>query len=231
MPNGQISLKRIGVDKANARIVAATSVAAFLVVFFLVASFMLFQQLMYQNRVITVKKAAVKQLKDNLAAKDKLVSSYKVFIGADQNMLDGNPIGTGPNDGTNAKIVLDALPSKYDFPALTASLEKLLTDQKVKIESITGTDQEIQESQSQSTGLPQPVDIPFEFTVSGDYNGIRGVIDALGRSIRPFQVQATEISGDQSNLKLKVTGKTYYQPENALKIQMKVVPTKGKVTK
>lgn len=223
MAGGHISLKRIGIDKANARIMVVTAVASFLVVFFLVASYMLFGQLMYQNRVIAVKKTAVKQLMTNITASNTLVNSYKAFVGQSQNILGGNPVGTGPNDGTNAKIVLDALPSQYDFPALTASLEKLLTDQHVTIEDISGTDEEVQQAQTPTDGVPQPVQIPFEFTVSGDYNSIRGVIDALGRSIRPFQVSTTEVSGDQSNLKLKVTGNTYYQPENGLKIEMKVV--------
>lgn len=227
---GQISLKRIGVDKTNARIVTVTAVSAFLVVFFLMASYMLFQQLMYQNRVIGVKRVAVKQLKANISATDTLENSYKAFVSAPQNILSGSPTGNGPNDGNNAKIVLDALPSKYDFPALTTSLEKLLIDQKVKIDSINGTDEEVAQAEASSTGLPTPVEIPFEFTATGDYNSIRGVIDALGRSIRPFQVLTTEISGDQANLKLKVNGKTYYQPENGLKIEMKVVPSKGKVT-
>lgn len=230
MAGGQISLKRIGVDKTNARIVLVTAVAAFLVVFFLIASYMLFTQLVYQNKVIGVKRAAVKQLRANITARDSLVNSYKAFVSAPQNMLGGNPNGNGANDGNNAKIVLDALPSKYDFPALTASLEKLLTGQKVKIESINGTDEEATQGQSSNSGLPATVEIPFDFTASGDYNSIRNVIDALGKSIRPFQVLSTEVSGDQSNLKMKVTGKTYYQPESGLKIEMKVVPSKGKVT-
>lgn len=227
MANGQISLKRIGVDKTNSRIVMVTAISAFLVVFFLVASYMLFGQLMYQNKVIGYKKKAVAQLQANIKARDSLVNSYKAFVGAPQNLLGGNPTGGGPNDGSNAKIVLDALPSSYDFPALTASLEKLLLSQGVKIESISGTDDEVTQSADTSSATPQPVQIPFEFTVSGNYNSIQGVIDVLERSIRPFQILTTEITGDQSDLKLKVTGNTYYQPENTLKIQQKVIPVKG----
>lgn len=227
MASGQLSLKRIGVDKTNSRIVTLTAISAFLVVFFLVASYMLFGQLMYQNKVIGYKKKAVSQLQDNIKARDSLVTSYKTFVSSPQNLLGGNPTGSGPNDGSNAKIVLDALPSSYDFPALTASLEKLLLSQGVKIESISGTDDEVTQAGGSSSSSPSTVEIPFEFTVSGNYNSIRGVIDVLGRSIRPFQVLTTEITGDQNDLKLKVTGNTYYQPENTLKIEQKVVPVKG----
>jgi hypothetical protein len=227
MAGGQLSLKRIGVDKTNSRIVTMTAIASFLVVFFLVASYMLFNQLMYQNKVIGYKKKAVTQLQDNIKARDSLVNSYKAFVSTPQNLLGGNPTGSGPNDGSNAKIVLDALPSSYDFPALTASLEKLLLSQGVKIESISGTDDEVTQAGDTSNGTPSEIEIPFEFDVSGNYNSIRGVIDVLERSIRPFQVLTTEISGDQNDLKLKVTGKTYYQPENTLKIVQKVIPAKG----
>lgn len=227
MAGGQISLKRIGVDKTNSRIVTVTAISAFLVVFFLVASYMLLNQLLYQNKVIGYKKKAVAQLQTNIKSRDSLVTSYKAFVSAPQNLLGGNPNGSGPNDGSNAVIVLDALPSSYDFPALTASLEKLLLSQGVKIDSISGTDEEATQTTDSTSGKPAPVEIPFEFSVSGNYNSIRGVIDVLERSIRPFQVLTTEITGDQSDLKLKVTGKTYYQPENTLKIVQKVIPVKG----
>src|SRR6476660_5995690 len=116
MAQGQISLKRIGVDKANSRTVGVPAVAGFFTVFFLVASVTLVQQLMYQNKVIGVKKKAVAQLQQNIKASTSLVNSYQAFVSAPQNLIGGNPDGTGAQDGSNAKLVLDALPSKYDFP-------------------------------------------------------------------------------------------------------------------
>ncbi len=223
MAQGHISLKRIGLDKTNARILGITAGAAFLVVFFLVASFALFQQLNYQNRVIAVKRKAVNQLKADLAARDSLVKSYDAFVSPPQNLIGGTPDGNGPEDGSNAKLVLDALPSKYDFQALATSLERLALDQKVRIQNITGTDDEVSQAQNQSSGSPQPVEMPFEFTVSGDYNGVQNVISVLEHSIRPIQIQTASVTGDQKDLTLKVTAKTYYQPEKTLNIALKVV--------
>jgi hypothetical protein len=130
MAQGQISLKRVGVDKANARIVMVSAGAAFLSVFFIISSIALFSQIRYQNKVISQKKVAVKQLDANLKARDELVDKYKAFVAAPQNILQGNPDGTGPADGSNAKLVLDSLPSKYDFPALTSSIEKLVGEHR-----------------------------------------------------------------------------------------------------
>ncbi len=223
MAQGNISLKRIGVDKTNARILAITAGAAFMIIFFLVASYSLFNQLNYQNRVIAKKRTAVKQLQANLTARDSLVRSYNAFISTPQNLIGGNPDGAGVQDGSNAKLVLDSLPSKYDFPALATSLERLALDQKVRIQSITGTDDEVTQAQNQAIGSPQPVEIPFEFTVSGDYAGIQNVISVLERSIRPIQIQTIKITGDQQDLTLNVAAKTYYQPEKTMNIRSEVV--------
>lgn len=218
-----LSLKRINVDKTNARIVVITAVAAFLVMFFLVASWSLFGQLTYQNRVISAKKKAVAQLRTNVGSKDSLVTSYKAFVETPQNLIGGTSAGTGPQDGSNAKLVLDALPSKYDFPALTTSVEKLLTENKGKIQTITGVDDEVAQGASVSEGSPKPVEMPFEVTVEGNYANLQQVINAMQLSIRPIKITSLNISGDQQDLTLRVIAKSYYQPEKTLTIKQETV--------
>src|SRR5689334_22008086 len=121
-----LSTKRIQVSKATATIVGTIAAAAFIAVFSLIASQALLSQRAYQSRVIAGKEKAKKQLEDNIKAVNVLSTQYKAFIGTSQNIIGGNPSGSGERDGDNARIVLDALPSKYDFPALAASLEKIL---------------------------------------------------------------------------------------------------------
>jgi hypothetical protein len=218
-----VSTKRIQIDKANARIVAYVGVAAFILVFSLVATKTLFSQATYQNHVISKKRAAVTQLKTDISATGQLKTSYQGFVDTAQNVLGGDPKGTGPKDGDNAKIVLDALPSSYDFPGLQASLEALLASQNVKIDSMTGTDDEVAQSGNQSSVTPQPVQIPFSVTVEGDYTGIQNVITAFEKSIRPMQIQTLGIAGNQSKLTLTITAQTYYQPAKSLNINKEVV--------
>src|ERR1039458_7758761 len=160
MANQAISTKRLMIDKTNSAIVVITAVAAFVVVFSLIASKTLISQAAYQNRIISAKKVAVSQLKANKLASDHLVASYAAFVGTPQNMLGGSPNGTGAQDGDNAKLILDSLPSKYDFPALVSSLEKLLTSQNLQVQSITGTDDEIAQSSNQSSSKPVPIAMP-----------------------------------------------------------------------
>jgi hypothetical protein len=224
MAKMQISTKRILIDKTNSRIVVYTSVAAFMVVFTLVASNTLIHQATYQNRIISAKKQAVAQLKTNVQSTSNLVTAYKAFVSTPQNVLGGDPNGTGPKDGDNAKVVLDALPSKYDFPALATSLEKLLTSQNVQIQSISGTDQEVAQSgNNDSSSSPTPVPMPFQVSVSGNYQSIQNLVSAFSSSIRPFQVQTMLITGNESNMTLTMTAQTYYQPEKVFNVSTKVV--------
>lgn len=219
----QLSTKRIQIDKTNSRIVVYAAVAAFMVVFALVASKTLISQAAYQNRIISAKKQAVSQLKTNIQSTSNLVTAYKAFVDTPQNVIGGSPSGNGPKDGDNAKVVLDALPSKYDFPALVTSLEKMLTSQNVQIQSITGTDDEVAQSGSQSSANPQPVAMPFQISVTGSYQSIQNLINTFNASIRPFQVQTMQLSGNEKNMTLTMTAQTFYQPEKAFDISKKVV--------
>jgi hypothetical protein len=215
--------KRTLITKANSTMVIATGIAAFVVVFSAVACKTLISQASYQNRVTAVKKKALATLESDLAARDSLVASYKTFVSTPQNILGGNPKGTGDQDGDNAKIILDALPSKYDFPAMATSLEKLISSQGLVIMGISGTDEEITQSVNQATGDPQPIAMPFQLQVGGSYESIQNLIDVFGRSVRPFQVQKIEISGDEGSMTATIDAKTFYQPEKSLNIKAEVV--------
>ena len=220
---GMPSVKRTLIAKSNTTIVAVTSGACFIVVFCAVASISLFSQLNYQNRVLSENRTALKQLKNDVQASKSLETSYSAFVGTPTNIIGGDPHGTGPQDGSNAKIVLDALPSKYDYPALATSLENILTSQAVQIQSITGTDDAANQQVAQSSSNPAPQPMPFQVVVGGDYQSIQSVVGALERSVRPFQIQTMELAGDQSKMTLTIVAQTYWQPAKNLNISTKVV--------
>lgn len=217
------SVKRGLIAKSNATIVAVTAGACFVVVFCLVASVSLFGQFMYQNRVIGANQAALRLLKANLQATDTLETSYNAFLAPSTNIIGGNPNGSGPQDGNNTKIVLDALPSRYDYPALATSLEGILLSQGVQIQSITGTDDAASQAGNQSSANPTPQPMPFQVVVGGSYQSVQNVVGAFERSIRPIQVQTLELAGDQSQLTLTIAAQTYWQPAKDLSINTQVV--------
>lgn len=220
---GMLSVKRGLIEKSNTTIVATTSGAVFVVVFCIVASISLFGQFSYQNRVIGADKTALAQLRRDITAAQTLSTAYSAFVSTPTNIIGGDPRGSGPQDGSNAKIVLDALPSKYDYPALATALENILTGQSVQIQSITGTDDAANQASNQSSASPTPQPMPFQVVVVGNYTAIQNVVHAFERSIRPFQIRTMELSGDQSQLTLTIDAQTYWQPAQNLNIETKVV--------
>ena len=220
----QISTKRLAIDKAQAQMVGIVAAAAFVAVFCLVASRAVFSQNRYQARVISSKEKAHKQLKQNISTFSDLQTSYKAFNGTATNVIGGNSSGTGDNDGPNSKIILDALPPTYDFPALTSSVEKILADNGLKVTSITGTDEQLSQQGNTSSPNPQSVSMPFSFTVSNaNYASIGQLLTKLQESIRPISIDTLDISGGQNNMTATVSAHTYFQPIKTVGITEKVV--------
>ena len=217
------SHKQTMIDDANKRVVIVTSIAAFVVIFCLVASHALFSQLLYQNRIVTAKKQALSQLKTDTSAIQNLDTAYAAFVGTPQNVLGGLTNGSNSQDGDNAKVILDALPSKYDFPALATSLEKILTSENIQIQSISGTDDEVAQSAKSSSATPAPQPIPFSVTGTSNYQSIQNMTKTFESSIRPIQIQTLTLSGGDATLTASITAQTYYQPEKTFSIGTKVI--------
>ena len=186
------------------------------------ASRALLSQRAYQARVITEKQKALTQLEANNKAADELGNSYRQFVSGSVNIIEGSVTGKANKDGDNAKIVLDALPSKYDFPALATSLDKLFTVSGAKIDSITGSDDELNQA-SKVGSSDGAVEIPFSVGVSGNAEVIQNLFNVLHRSIRPINITQLTFSVNGDSLSVQITAKTYYQPETILKYESKVV--------
>lgn len=218
------STKRLAISKANAQMVAIIAIASFITVFCLVASKAVWSQTRYQARVTSAEEKANNQLKSNIQAFSSLSSSFKKFDSAPANVLGGSLTGTGGNDGDNAKIIIDALPDKYDFPALTSSIEKILTTGSFNITSITGTDDQLSQQGNTSSPNPQPVSMPFSFTVSNaNYTSVQQLITTLQSSIRPIQIDSIDLNGGSNDMTLTVNAHTYYQPGKSISITKQVV--------
>jgi hypothetical protein len=212
------------IDAAYSKIIIIMSVAAIVSAFSVTASISLFSHEQYKNRVISAQQKALKQLKTDVIANNNLVKSYKAFVAPSRNIIGGSSSTVnGSNNGDNGKIILDALPSKYDFPAAISSIVKLLQNGGVTIGNIQSTDELLQQQGAQTSPNPIPATIPFSFTVSGSYQNIENLINELQNSIRPIQFQTMQISGSQSNLTLTVTAQTYYQAEKIFKITTRIV--------
>ena len=221
---GEILTKRVAISKANAQMVAIVGVAAFIVIFCLVAANTIFSQTNYQNRVLGAMNKTKKQLINNIQTYNQLSSAYNKFDKADPNIIGGSASGGGTNGGNNAQIILDALPPTYDFPALTASLEKMLGTGSFKVGSISGTDDEVNQQSNIASPRPQAVSLPFSFTVNNaNYASITQLISTLEKSIRPMQIDTMNLNGSSNNMSLTVSAHTYYQPGKSVNVTQKVI--------
>lgn len=213
-----ISTKRLEIVKANAQIVTVVAIASFVTVFSLVASHAVWSQTQYQARVTKADNVAHQQLLKNIQAFSSLSSSFQAFDSQSTNILGGVINGTNQNDGDNAKIILDALPSSYDFPALTSSIEKILSNGNFDVSGITGTDDQLTET-SNINPTPQPIAMPFGFSVtSANYSSVQQLMTTLQESIRPIQIDTLSLSGGSNSMDLSVTAHTFYQPGKSLDI-------------
>jgi len=225
--------KRLAISKANTQMVIVLGVASFITVFCIVASFSIWTTTRYQVKVIAASQKAKDRLSEDITAYNNLVSAYQKFDSPTTNVLGGSAKtgSTGSsngnsfnNSGDNAKIVLDALPSAYDFPALATSVETILSNGGFDIGNITGTDNQTTEQSNNSSPNPQPVAMPFEFNVvNTNYTAIGQLLNTLNSSIRPMQINTINMEGSGSQMSLTINAQTYYQPAKTLSITNKVV--------
>jgi Tfp pilus assembly protein PilO len=111
----------------------------------------------------------------------------------------------------------------YDFPALTSSLEKLITNEGLKIGSITGTDDEVNQS-GQTSNEPVVVEMPFTVSVNGTYQNINNLVLQFEKSIRPFNVTKFVFAGGENGtVDLTIDAKSFYQPAKNLEVKKETV--------
>lgn len=211
--NFRLSTKRLQIEKSNTKVLIAIGIAVIFLVFSLVATQALYKQLKYQNKVISLRSKAVNQLEKNIDATKELEAQYIAFDTAPESIIG--------NSDPNSKVVLNALPSKYDFPALATSLEGLLNTSGVSISSITGTDDQV--TAEQSSVNPQPIEIPFIISAKGSYASVQTLVKNVEKSTRPIKINAITFTGTDNDISVEITGVTYYQPLKMIDLNKKVV--------
>jgi hypothetical protein len=226
------SIKHFQIDKANNRMFIIVAAASVITVFSLMSAKALWGQAAYQNRVLNEREKAVKQLEENLKAAEELKTQFDVFASQDPNIIGGVG-GTaakdsdGAKDGDNAKIVLDALPSTYDFPALISSVEKMAKIDNITLQSIAGVD-EGRDSETPEPGTTavtgsEPTPMAFSVTALTDYKHSKRLVQDFEKSIRPIDVTLFSLAGTSNNLTTNIQANTHYQPAVSLKIEQEEV--------
>jgi hypothetical protein len=142
----KLSGKALQLSKDQQTMMAVVAVATVVTVFCLMSTKALIGKATYQQRVISARHKSAKQLQSDISNANTLVAQYSnVFIGNNSENIIGGRNDASPSavppDGDNGRIVLDALPTTYDFPALLTSLSKILNNDGIGSQSIGGSDQ------------------------------------------------------------------------------------------
>ncbi len=206
------SVKKIQIDKDSKTMIIWVAITIFIVIFSLVSANSLYSIFNHQNKVISANNNSLNILNKDKSSVGQLIGSYKNFVNTSTNIIGGSTSSNTQNNGDNAKIILDALPSSYDYPALLSSIQNLLSNQGVTIGSISGSPSQGSSGSNSTQTTSSPVAMTFSFTVTGPYQNIQNVINEFELSIRPMQFQTIDLSGNQNSMTLNATVQTYYQP-------------------
>jgi Tfp pilus assembly protein PilO len=159
----------------------------------------------YHSRVTEEKE----QVRDTLSTNIENIGLLKTSF----NLLEQSKV--------DSKLVLDALPSKYDFPALATSVESLVTRSGLILSSFSGDDLE-KEAVNRITD-PEPIEIPLNISVEGPYKNLIKFVDILSKSIRPMQVNRIEIQGTDENIRADILLSSFYQPGVSLEVETRTI--------
>lgn len=227
MNKPKASPKAVQLSKEQQNLITIVAVATVITVFCLISTKALISKAAYQRKVINARNNSAKQLQSDITNANQLSTQYNnIFIGNNpENVIGGKNqtnSTTVPPDGDNGKIVLDALPTTYDFPALLTSISKLLANDGLGTPSIGGSDQAAT-VKSDPSGNPQPSSIDITITGTGTYENSQKLVKDLERSIRPFDITNLSLDGNQSNITINLGVTTYYQTAKTVNITSKEI--------
>ena len=199
--------KRSLIGKANSMIFIAAIIGSVSLSVAVVSGKFLLDRHNYQVKIMREKRTARDTLKENV----KTLSTLKTnLVSLDQTTY-------------NSQVVLEALPSQYDYPALGSSLE-LIAEKSAQDKSkfkFSGTD--LGDAPEKQSSSPVPFAMPFDTVVAGPTDKTLQFLLDLERSIRPFRVNTMELKGDDDGVSMTLTAESYYQPTKNLEITTKEV--------
>lgn len=204
LPN-MLTPKRQAIDNAKNTVVATMVVASIVISFSVVTINFLWGLRGFNSRVISEKEKARDVLEENVENIEVLKDNFSIFERGD----------------VTSQEVLDALPSKYDFAALITSVDSLAKRSGMLLESFSGEDRSLNALQEDTQ--PTPIEVPFNITVSGDYEGLQDFINVLHRSIRPIAVESLELSGSDESITAEIRLITFYQPQTSIDVETKEI--------
>lgn len=220
--------KRTQIAKTNKMMLLWIAGSSVIIGAAIVVAFYLGQKLIYNERILAEKQKTISTLQSNIAVAPKLQTAVRA--------LDVNAaLATSkakPDDQT-IQVILDALPSDANSPALGASLQnKLLAGidglevDSMQVDSVQGIESlsNNQQSDDQTASSDKAEEITFQFAVTGNQKALKQVLTKLERSIRTIDILSLRIeSRGPNDQSMAVRARAFYVPAVDIKLYDKVV--------
>jgi len=225
-PNDVALRKRTQISKANKVMFIWIAGASALVSFAIVTSFFLGQKLIFNEKVLFEKNKTVNVLNINNGAVEELATNIRA-LDADAALS----LAKANEKDQAIQVILDALPSYANSPALGASLQiKLLAGVPgLTLESLQVTP--VEGVESLTTGAVEDAgattasgnEITFRFSISGSEDTLRAALKNLERSIRTIDITSLIIESQGDIQLMTVAGRAFYEPAKNVVLYDKVV--------
>lgn len=230
MNNDVAIRKRTQIAQANRTMFIWIAIASALIGTAAVVSIFLFQKLTFNEQVLGIKQTTVSTLDHNL----KVIDGLKQDVQALE--VDTALMSVKANESDEAlQVVLDALPAEANSLALGASLQtRLLAGitgsyslKSLEVSPVTGVETS-NDSSVVDAAAPTTTSnvISFTFSVKGDQEALRQVLQNLERSIRTIVVNRLSMDTQSGDLTMSIDGHAFYQPAKTIQLNEEVVKVK-----
>lgn len=223
--------KRAQIAKANRTMFLWIAICSALVGSALVVSYFLARQLVYNEKVLAEKQNTVSVLEAN----NEIIPDLEAAI----RVLDANEAlaaAKAREEDQAIQVILDALPADANSPALGASLQSRLlagvegiTVETLQVDPVSGVESIDDASTVDAAPVVESEDsvgnvISFQFSVSGNQDALKAVLQHLERSIRLIDIRLLRIESQGESQLMTVQGQAYYEPARTIELTDKVVP-------
>lgn len=225
--------KKKFLQKSGKNMFAWVTIASIMCSVSIVFSVILFQRIFFINKVIDEKNKTLNTLASNNHAIPSLEDAVRA-LNSNQDLISAKARQT--DDAV--QVVLDALPTDSNYPALGASFQQVLLNNKPDIEvlSLSVNQSNAAASLVESKKIPGVYEMSFDFSVQGSPESILDFLKYLEKSIRAIDTKKMTIYArlittkdekgnpvqKQANV-LSISGVTYYQPVKEIKVETKEI--------
>lgn len=213
--------KRTQIAKANRTMFIWVACVSVVFGVSLVVIIFLAQILLYNERVIATKNQTISTLTlDNKNVKT-LESQIRV-LNTNQALIDSK----AKTSDQAVQAILDALPSDANSLALGASLQnKLLSGipglviDSLQVDPVAGIESLGEATVAVSTSASSQYIISFRFSVEGNDEALKTVLQNLEKSIRTINVVSLKIVSQGNSQTLSVEAQAYYEPARVVQLK------------